>query len=217
MMNRQLNQPRIGGGTVGVLDMLGDVGRIRQVLRNLVSNSVESAERSSVVVSDDGGACTPVPMAPGRGVRILTAHTDSEPSRQVLDEQLTSLGVLHTSVTSAHEALTALRKARATDEPFDIVIVDAAMGMNGEALGRAIRVNHAMRHTALVLRGSAGDPADAKRLERAGFAAYLAKPASHSQLVDTLMTALGAACVTPSTTTVKNESRDAPLRLRLVR
>ncbi len=171
------------------------------------------------MVSDDGKASTPAPVAPGRGVRILTVDNDTEPNRQVLDEQLTSLGVLHTSVASAQDALTALRNAQATGEPFDIAIVDAAMGMDGETLGQAIRADHAMQHTALVLRGSVGDPADAKRLERAGFAEYLARSASHSQLVDTLMTALGAyRWEGPPTTTVKRESRDAPrLRLRLIR
>ena len=204
---------------MGVRNILGDVSRIRQVLLNLVSNSAKSTERNYVVVSIEGSACMPVPVAPGRGVRILTVDDDTEPSRRVLDEQLTSLGVLHTSVASAHEALAALRKAQATGEPFDIAIVDASRGMDAEALGRAIRADAALQHTALVLRGSAGDPADAKRLERAGCAGYLAKPASQSQLVDTLMTALGAyRWEGPHTTTVKRESRDAPhLRLRLIR
>ncbi|MCX6557314.1 MAG: PAS domain S-box protein [Candidatus Aminicenantes bacterium] len=126
------------------------------------------------------------------GVRILVVD-DNATNRLVLSEQLASWEVRHTEAASAAQALDMLRKARAQNDPFRIVIADMQMPeMDGESLGKSIKADPKLRDTLLVLMTSFGRRGDAKRLEAIGFSAYLTKPVKQSQLYDCLATIIGA-------------------------
>src|SRR5439155_25381020 len=118
---------------------------------------------------------------------------DNEVNRRVLDENVAGWGMRKRGCASAREALTALRQAAEAGEPYQLAILDHQMpGMDGEMLGQAIKADPRLRDTTLVMLTSMGQAADAHRMLRSGFAAYLVKPVRQSQLMDALVNALAA-------------------------
>jgi CheY-like chemotaxis protein len=125
------------------------------------------------------------------GKRILLVD-DNATNREVLSACLESWRCQYHTVASAKEALGMLHEAVKTGEPFDLVILDHMMPeMDGEALGRAIKKDAALKETVLVMLTSWGRRGDAARVKEIGFSAYLTKPVKHSQLFDCLVTVLG--------------------------
>jgi len=125
------------------------------------------------------------------GKRIL-AVDDNATNREVLSAYLGSWDCQCHAASSAKEALGMLRQAVKTGKPFDLVILDHMMPeMDGEALGRAIKKDPALKETVLVMLTSWGRRGDAARVKEIGFSAYLTKPVKHSQLFDCLVTVLG--------------------------
>ena len=141
---------------------------------------------------DDARRAEPLPTADVGNVRVLIVD-DNAIYRQVLDEQVSNWMIRHEVVGSGQEALTALQRARATDDPFQFAIIDSQMpGMSGEQLGRAIKANPGLRETSMVMLTSLGMRGDAKRVQDAGFSAYILKPLRPAQLLEVLITVWGA-------------------------
>ncbi|OPY90903.1 MAG: Signal transduction histidine-protein kinase BarA [Syntrophus sp. PtaU1.Bin208] len=137
-----------------------------------------------------GGEVSPI-RADVRGVRIL-AVDDNATNRIILSEQLASWGMRHTEVKNAPDALSILREASKKGDPYRIVVTDMQMpGMDGEALGKAIKADPLLNDTILIMMTSMGKRGDARRLQAIGFSAYLTKPVKQSQLFDCLTTVLG--------------------------
>ncbi|MBI3650721.1 MAG: response regulator [Acidobacteria bacterium] len=133
------------------------------------------------------------------GARVLIVD-DNEINRRVLREQLSSWGVRNADYASGFDALTAMREASAEDDPFHIAILDYCMpGMDGEALGKAIKADAALGDTVLVMLTSVGFIGETRRMLDAGFAAYLVKPIHQLQLMEAMANAWHshAKCTTP--------------------
>ncbi len=129
---------------------------------------------------------------PLNDVRALIVD-DNEVNLRVLREQLASAGMRVDEASGGAEALTLLRAAARTADPYRIALVDHLMPeMDGEQLGAAIRAEHAIGHIALVLFTSSGRRGEARRFEKAGFDAYLVKPLRPSLLQDAIAAVLGA-------------------------
>ncbi len=132
----------------------------------------------------------PLPSVDLTGVRILVADKSALNVR-VLQEQMASWGMRTEGVASGEDALKALREAQTSGDPYRIAVLDSQVpGMNGETLGRAIKVDPALHQTALVMLTSFSQRANAKHLAEAGFAGYLAKPVRQSKLLATLAAVL---------------------------
>lgn len=130
------------------------------------------------------------PHAEIRGVRIL-AVDDNATNRLVLAEQLAAWGVRHTEAESAMDGIGMLRAAQMEGDPYRIVLSDMQMpDMDGEAFGKLVKADPALKDTLLVMLTSFGTRGDARRLEAIGFSAYLTKPVKQSQLRDCLVTVL---------------------------
>ncbi len=139
-----------------------------------------------------------IPMAPYHRGDLEGAHIlivdDNDVNRHVLGEQLGACHVRIAAVSSAAEALGALRVAHAHHDPFDIAVLDYMMPeMDGETLGRAIKSDVDLRKTALVMLTSGAQVGDVSHLERVGFAAYLMKPVRRMDLLDALAIVRAAA------------------------
>ena len=125
-------------------------------------------------------------------VRVLIVD-DDEVSRRVLAEQISSWGVRADAWASGEEGLTALRRAHADGQPYQIAILDYQMpAVDGEMLGRDIKSDPALKDTVLVMLSSLGQVSDEERISQAGFAAYMLKPVRQSLLMDTLVTVWAA-------------------------
>jgi signal transduction histidine kinase/CheY-like chemotaxis protein len=128
----------------------------------------------------------PMPEVELKGLRVL--HVDDNPTnRFVLREQLNQFQLRNSECGSGQEALEALRSARAAGDRFHIAILDQEMpGMDGETLARTIKADPELSDTILVMLSSCSQRGDAKRMEDAGFSAFLTKPVRFSQIFDTL-------------------------------
>lgn len=134
--------------------------------------------------------------------RILVVD-DNQTNLKILAGQMGRCGVQAKCVASAASALEALRLAAAEGHPYEVALLDHDMPeVDGAQLGLLIHEDPAINSTRLVLLTSSGQPGESSHFSRMGFAAYLLKPVSHGDLVDTLMIVLGAA----------RDDRDAPKR-----
>ena len=122
-----------------------------------------------------------------RGLSVLVVDP-AKSARQSLVEMLLRWECQPSEADTGHAALDALRAASAAGEPVSVALVDMHMsGMEGEALGRAIRQERMLDDTRLVLLTSLGRRGDAARARAAGFSAYLVKPIQQLHLHDALI------------------------------
>jgi PAS domain S-box-containing protein len=129
------------------------------------------------------------PAADLRGVRVLIVD-DNATNRDILTTRLSSW-MRPASAPDGPGALRALDLALTTHDPFRIAVLDMQMpGMDGAALAEAIKTDDRLRETRLVLMTSMGQPGDARRMARIGFAGYLTKPTRQSDLIGCLSVVL---------------------------
>jgi len=139
---------------------------------------------------DGDRAREPVDPSRLRGLRVLVVD-DNATNRRILGEMLANWRLDPTLVDGAPAALAALENARRVSRPFHLVLLDAQMpGMDGYALARRIRDGRQSTNPILIMLTSAG-PTDKAQTRRAGIQAALLKPVKQSDLLDTIVTALG--------------------------
>jgi CheY-like chemotaxis protein/anti-sigma regulatory factor (Ser/Thr protein kinase) len=144
---------------------------------------------------------TPKSSTDLRGKRILVVD-DNKTNRELICSYLKLWGCKYRESSSGAEALHILYQAVNTDAPFHIVLTDHMMpGMDGEALGRAIKADPVLKKTILVMLTSIGQRGDAIRMKEIGFAAYLTKPIKRADLFGCLVTIFG----NPSETQIEKD------------
>src|SRR5450631_1328120 len=125
------------------------------------------------------------------GRRVLVVD-DNATNRKVLMGQLLLCGVEPMSASSANEALTLLRQARAAGRAFNVALLDHQMpDCDGAELGLAIIADETLIQTRLVLLTSSGQRGDSHLFADIGFAGYLLKPVAQRDLTDCLLLVLG--------------------------
>jgi len=137
-------------------------------------------------------ACTHPDLsnAPMAGARVLVVD-DNATNREVLTAQIRAWGAAVVAVPSGATALAALRDAVGAGQPFRVAILDMMMpGMDGATLGTAILADENLKSMPLVIMPSHGQRGDSRRFKEIGFAAYLVKPVSQSDLFDCLASIL---------------------------
>jgi len=121
-----------------------------------------------------------------RQVRVLVVD-DNEAARQILTEQLTSLGMRADAASDAMSGLSALHSADLAD-PYELVLMDWQMpGVDGIEATRLITHDSTLTHQPAVVMVTAfgADEARHAGLE-VGARAFLDKPVSQSRMWDTL-------------------------------
>ncbi len=130
----------------------------------------------------------PLPMPDMEGLNILVVD-DNETNCEILLGQLGSWGCRVSAAKDGPDALGKFYQAMDKKDPFQMAILDMQMpGMDGLSLGRIIKTDDKLNSVHLVMMTSMGQVGDAKRFEKAGFAAYLMKPVGYSDLFDCLST-----------------------------
>jgi two-component system sensor histidine kinase/response regulator len=116
---------------------------------------------------------------------------DNGTNRRLLEQILMGWHMVPTQAASVSEGLDALRVARETGRPIDLVLADVQMPHeDGFALAEAIKKNPATADVLVVMLTSGGQPGDAARCRELGVAAYLPKPIRRSELRDAIILAL---------------------------
>ncbi|TVQ96106.1 MAG: response regulator [Desulfovibrionales bacterium] len=133
-----------------------------------------------------------IPMVADLQFMRVLAVDDNPVNLEILDELLAGWKIHADMADSGAMALERLQAGVAQGRPYQIAILDFHMpGMDGEDLARRIKADPTLKATKLVLLSSMGKRGDAKRMEQAGFAAYLIKPVLQSHLYDTLQLLVG--------------------------
>jgi PAS domain S-box-containing protein len=157
-----------------------------------VASKVGEGSRFSVrlALRTDSAAPAVDAAPPLAGLRALVVD-DIAVNRQILVEQIAAWGMKPVAFASADAALEAAEEAAYGGAPFALAILDQQMpGIDGLALGRALRRNPATAATPLILLTSSGGKGKPEEAIDGLFDAYLVKPARASMLLDAI-----AACL----------------------
>jgi signal transduction histidine kinase/DNA-binding response OmpR family regulator len=126
-----------------------------------------------------------------QGKRIL-AVDDNAVNLRIMQAYLQSWQCRAAVVESAEKAMELMKTAAKKNEPYEMVIIDFMMpGMDGQALGEAIKARPDLKNTHMILLTSRGLRGDAAKARIAGFDAYLTKPIKQSQLFDAVLSVFG--------------------------
>lgn len=125
------------------------------------------------------------------GLPVLVVD-DNKTNRLILEEMLISWGLQPTTVESGISALAEIHRASLTGDRFPLVILDAVMPeMDGFELAKKIKEQSDLA-VATIMMFSASVQNDTDRIVELGISSYLTKPVKQSDLLDTILIALGA-------------------------
>ena len=125
-----------------------------------------------------------------KGMRALVVD-DNATNRRILELQGKAWGMQVELAPDAHSALVLMRVAVANQAPFQIVLLDLGMPhMDGFQLARAIKADHQLASTPLVLLSSMVQRSQLGEVQEVGFAGYLTKPLRESKLLECLLAVL---------------------------
>jgi two-component system sensor histidine kinase/response regulator len=149
--------------------------------------------RFTVALGVGAATAKPAEWDEVRGLAVLVVD-DNETNRRILDETLRHWGMRPRCVAGGREALVALEQARATGQPFGLVILDGQMPeMDGFELAEEIRKRPELAKATVMMLTSGGRAGDAARCRRLGITAHLTKPVRQQELRRAIRQALGSA------------------------
>ena len=149
------------------------------------------------------------------GMSVLIVD-DNATNRRLLQETLFSWKMRPTLTSNAQQALAELSRASAAGQPYALALLDLKMPeMDGFELAERIRQHPEYLVKTLMMLTSEGQRGDAARCRELGVSAYLVKPVSQSELLDSVMTALGVRQQTAALAT-RHSLREMRCRLNLL-
>jgi signal transduction histidine kinase/DNA-binding response OmpR family regulator len=139
-----------------------------------------------------------------RDTKVLVVD-DNDANLRILDVVLKSWGMHPTPAYGAKEALGLLRQARNAGDPFRLVLTDVHMPeASGFSLVEEMRRDPELGETVIMMLTSGDHPGDVARCDELDVAGYLIKPIRQSELLESIMLALGV-------TTPEDEHPEQPL------
>jgi signal transduction histidine kinase/CheY-like chemotaxis protein len=168
-----------------------------------------------------GISSEPVEPLPGRerlkGLSVLVVD-DNAINRRLLLEFLGKWEMRPTAVDGGAAALAALTQAAAAGRPFAVVLLDAMMpGMDGFTVAEHIKQNPRLAAVTVMMLSSAGTWGDDTRCRALGLSAYLTKPVTQSDLLDTLLKALRlSSAKEPAPAALPSSPEEGQPRLRIL-
>jgi len=116
---------------------------------------------------------------------------DIKANCDIAEEHLLKWGMRPQYTLSPAAVLNMLRDAKATGDPFKLVILDYSMpNINGYELAKAIRGNDQFADVSLIMLTSIGQLGDGKMFREIGVNGYLVKPVRSSVLLETITSSL---------------------------
>ncbi|MHC4675556.1 MAG: ATP-binding protein, partial [Planctomycetota bacterium] len=143
----------------------------------------------------ENSSTTPVVMSKSVNIRDMQVLVvdDNATNQQVLTEMLKNWQMKPTSAESGKSALTIMKQAHQQGSPFKLVLLDALMpDMDGFMLVQQLKEDPNIAETTIIMLSSACRSGDPRRCRELGISAYLTKPVNQSELLDTIMSALGS-------------------------
>jgi two-component system, sensor histidine kinase and response regulator len=117
---------------------------------------------------------------------------DNPTNRRILEMTLLQWGMKPASVESGRAALAELRRARESDDPILLVLLDAQMPeLDGFATAAKIKGDSSLGTPVIMMLTSGGQRGDADRCRQLGISAYLSKPVRQGELREGILRVLG--------------------------
>ena len=121
------------------------------------------------------------------GMPVLIVD-DNATRRYILEEMLVHWHLKPVSTYGGWTALSAMKEAYEAGTPFPLVIIDNNIpGLGCFELIETIRTSPEMESTQIMLLRAQGERGDSERCQDLGIAAYLTKPISQSELLDSML------------------------------
>src|SRR5256712_696925 len=188
--------------------VIGDCGRLGQILVNLVGNAIKFTERGEIVVS--------VALRPQDGETVLLAFSVADTGIGIPAEKHRAIFEPFVCADAA-EALAQLETSAKGRQPFQLALLDAQMPVvDGFALAARIRAHEGLKGGAILMLSSSDGLGQVARAREAGISLTLMKPIKQSELLDAIVTLLGAARNDDVETPARMRDARAPLRVLLV-
>ncbi len=179
---------RYGGSGLGlsiskllVEKMQGNIGVESEELIGSTFWFVIPLQRPHAEDQDDINFCG---VLDGRRALVLC---DNETSCGLLQDHLQALGIQVEKAKNEVAAITEMKTAVKDQMPFEAVLIDMTQNkIAAEKMGQMIKADPLLSPAKLILMPSTGEKGDARKYEKAGFAAYLSKPVTRHILEDCL-------------------------------
>ena len=155
-------------------------------------------------------------LAPLKGSRVLVVD-DNATNRLILGEILEHHHLCPFMASTAAEAILLLHRAAAAGEPFTLLLTDVNMpDIDGFMLIEQIRADDRFRNLPTIVLTSGDRPGDRQRCDRLGVVAHLRKPIKQSELMQSIVLALGFACPEPDQPVRPEVTRPTIPQLRIL-
>jgi two-component system, sensor histidine kinase and response regulator len=147
-----------------------------------------------------------------RGLRALIVD-DNTTNRRILTATMHAWQMESVAVESGPLAVAALERARDSEEPIDIILLDCHMpGMDGFQFAEAIRHSPLLAGATIMMLTSSGQRQDKARCDELGLAACLIKPVSQIELEASLLDVLARRNARPAAPGIEAARPPAPPR-----
>jgi two-component system, sensor histidine kinase and response regulator len=124
------------------------------------------------------------------GVKVLVVD-DNRTNRRILEGLMKRWGMNPTCASDGEKALVALRAARDSGEPYQLILTDMRMPkMDGFGLVEEVKRLPGLSTSTIMMLTSDGQRGDAVRCAELGISAYLMKPVRKSELREAIMRVL---------------------------
>jgi CheY-like chemotaxis protein len=148
----------------------------------------------TVLLTPQEEAPTSMPRLPDLHDLSVLVVDDNAVNRQILGELLTSWGLRPVLVAGGGAALAELWRAAALGEPHPLVLLDHMMpDLDGVTVAEQIRQAPQIAGAIILMLSSADRPVIAERRRELGIALCLTKPIKESELLESILAALGGA------------------------
>jgi len=125
------------------------------------------------------------------GMPVLIVD-DNTTNRILLQEMITSWGLVPTITASGKEALDRFNKAFASGTPYPLILLDIQMPeMDGFDVAKIIKDAPSGKDVRIILLSSIGQKGDSNRCKEIGISGYLPKPIKQSDLFDAITMTMG--------------------------
>ncbi len=151
-----------------------------------------------------------------RGTRVLIID-DNATNRRILEEVVTSWGMIPATGNSVKEGLSLLRDAASAGRRFELLLTDINMPVqDGFELIAQVRKDPNLEDTAVIVLTSGERSDDSRKCDKYGVDQRLLKPVKQSELFDAVVAALGGEEAAEAGSVFDEESPTTrPLRILL--
>jgi len=125
------------------------------------------------------------------GMPVLIVD-DNYTNRILLQEMITSWGLVPTIAANGKEAIDRFNRASASGTPYRLILLDVQMPeLDGFDVARIIKNAPAGKDVKIIILSSIGKRGDSHRCKEIGISGYLPKPIKQSDLFDAILMTMG--------------------------